>query len=354
MDIQTDIRFKPIPHIDNGPEVLDDIKAAPDDPLARLERLAPLSGVWTGIGFNTIWRPFHQATPTDDDNNQFLEINATTETIKFDPITGSIPNRGLLQPDMKMYGLTYMQQISDSIHTEDGHPAGLHVEPGIWATVPSTADPSVPRTVVRMASIPHGTTILAQGEAGAVPAAHLADHSFIPDTDIFPFPLGKPHEKKTDFEEQTLGNDNPRRFPKDANAPIITQAHVNNPNLVLQEALQGQTVKKATFLNVTTRTENPLFGGGTSNTAFLVGGHRTTTGTGGPNAKAFEVSATFWIETIEGTGGAEDFLQLQYTQKVILDFDNRSWPHITVATLTKVPNSTVLPLDAAEGAVAVD
>jgi hypothetical protein len=344
MDLQTDIRFKPIPHIPNGPEVLSEIAANPKDPLARLGRLGPLSGAWEGVGLNTIWRPLHQEDGSDDDVNQFLEINATTDKIDFTPITGSIPNRGLLQPDIKMYGLTYLQEISDSIHTEDGVPAGLHIEPGIWATIPGTTDPSVPTSVVRMASIPHGTTILAQGLAGDVPAASLADGTFIPDTSIFPFPLGKPSEPKTDFPEQVLGNENPRRFPKNAIPPIITQEHVNNPNLVLRDALQGQTVEKATFLSVTTRTENPLFGGGTSNTAFLTGGHHATGGTGGPNAKAFEVSATFWIETVRRVDGTT-FLQLQYTQRVILDFDNRSWPHLTVATLKKADGSTKFPLD---------
>ena len=30
------------------------------------------------------------------------------------------------------------------------------------------------------------------------------------------------------------------------------------------------------------------------------------------------------------------FLQLQYTQTVILNFDGLSWPHVSVATLRKV------------------
>jgi hypothetical protein len=46
------------------------------------------------------------------------------------------------------------------------------------------------------------------------------------------------------------------------------------------------------------------------------------------------VSAIFWVETVEdATGGT--FLQLQYTQTVLLNFQNLSWPHVTVATLVK-------------------
>jgi len=47
------------------------------------------------------------------------------------------------------------------------------------------------------------------------------------------------------------------------------------------------------------------------------------------------MDATFWIETVAGTGGQPDFLQLQYTQLVQLDFNNLTWPHVTVATLRK-------------------
>ena len=54
----------------------------------------------------------------------------------------------------------------------------------------------------------------------------------------------------------------------------------------------------------------------------------------GGNAKAVEVDATFWIETV-AAGGNPDKLQLQYTQLVQLDFNGLRWPHVTVATLQK-------------------
>jgi hypothetical protein len=55
---------------------------------------------------------------------------------------------------------TYLNQISDA-----NVGAGLHIEPGIWAAVPATTDPKVVPTVVRLASIPHGTVVLLQGTA---------------------------------------------------------------------------------------------------------------------------------------------------------------------------------------------
>jgi hypothetical protein len=113
----------------------------------------------------------------------------------------------------------------------------------------------------------------------------------------------------------------------------VTQEIVKNPNRVLQKALQsslqGTTMKSRTALHVST-TNNPIQGGGgTANTAFLAAGS-----TGG-NAKATEVDATFWIETIAGTGGHPDHLQLQYTQHVMLNFNGIHWPHVTVGTLRK-------------------
>jgi hypothetical protein len=67
--------------------------------------------------------------------------------------------------------------------------------------------------------------------------------------------------------------------------------------------------------------------GGADNIAFLSGA-RTP-----PNANAGRVTATFWIEHVRNQHGKE-FAQLQYTQRVLLNFNGLSWPHITIATLT--------------------
>jgi hypothetical protein len=74
---------------------------------------------------------------------------------------------------------------------------------------------------------------------------------------------------------------------------------------------------------------------GTANTFFL-----------GKNASADVVSATFWIETVKKPGGGH-FLQLQYTQTVILDFNGLSWPHVSVATLRKKATAAQVSRDAA-------
>jgi hypothetical protein len=292
------------------------------DPLGAL---AGLEGTWKGHGFNAIWRPHNP--PSQD---RFLELNMTNETLVFTRINGPIPNRGLAMHDINMFGLTYMQQISEA-----STGAGLHIEPGIWASVPQTSDPSVPPSVVRMASIPHGTVVLAQGVA----EVHPGGPQNIPDNNILPFFFGSPQPANGDFNsvaqtftELKLSTPTTFRFV----APGVTQAIVKNPNSVLQTALtsslQGTSMKSRTFLNVST-THNIVKagGGGTANTAFLAASGNPP----GGNARASQVNATFWIETIAGTGGQPDKHQLQYTQLVMLDFNGIHWPHVTVGTLQK-------------------
>ena len=74
----------------------------------------------------------------------------------------------------------------------------------------------------------------------------------------------------------------------------------------------------------------PSTGGGTDNIAFLQGGP------GGANANAAKMTAIFWIEHVAAGAHGPAFLQLQYTQTVLLNFNGLSWPHVSVATLRKL------------------
>jgi hypothetical protein len=300
--------------------------ADPLGPLAILPGPGTTPGTWVGHGFNTIWRPHRASTGQD----RFLELNLTDEKIVFSRIPGDIPNRGLAMGDINMHGVTYMQQINEA-----GHPAqGLHIEPGIWAHVPQTSDPAEPQTVVRMASIPHGTVINAQGIFQTIQGGPPV----IPDNNILPFFFGSPAPHNTDFNNVAL------TFPElelAVNTPFrqlspgVTQDMVKNPNSVLQKALQtslqGTTMRNRTFIHIST-TNNPINGGGgTANTVFL---DKSGNPPGG-NANATQMTATFWLQTIAGTGGHPDIHQLQYTQLVMLDFNGIHWPHVTVGTLVK-------------------
>jgi len=286
-----------------------------------LGSLSQLPGTWVGQGFNSIWRP---SDITHGGQDRFLELNLTSETLAFHEIPGDIPNRGLLMPDITMRGLTSMQQISERSDATQG----LHIEPGVWAHVPHTTNPAEPATVVRMGSIPHGTTILAQGRGTVVNGPPT-----IPDNNIIPFGVGSPPPpnsafpvQEANFPEMNLGVPTPYRFE----SPGVTQEMVKNPNSVLQQAIAGQTIEKTLVISISTL-PTPVKGGGTANTAFLT----AATFPPGGNAKCVEMSATFWIEIVKGQGGKPDSLQLQYSQLVQLDFNELRWPHVTVATLTK-------------------
>jgi len=285
-------------------------------PANPLGPLAALAGTWKGSGFNQIWRPFHGT------QDRFLELNETTETLQFIEIPGDIPNRGLLQDDIELHGLTYLQRINDANVKQGGKPAGIHIEPGIWISIPSTANPADPATVARLANIPHGTSIVAQGSASTAAGAP----TFAP-VSITPFVIAPPN-KPVPFPESNLSVASAFRTAA-ADIPHVTQAMVDNPNAFLAAGIAGKTVRSTTTLSISTVPLNPpTSGGGPANIAFLVGD------AGGPNASAVRIDATFWIEEILEAGGGVRH-QLQYTQRVLLNFNGLSWPHVSVATLTR-------------------
>jgi len=321
IELDPDFAFDGIPPVEGTSADQAAAQAAAAPATSPLGLLAQLPGTWKGNGFNTIWRPHNPSNPQD----RFLELNLTTETLVFTEINGPIPNRGLLMPDINLFGITYLQQISE---TSSG--TGLHIEPGIWANVPATSDPNEPTTVVRMASIPHGTVILAQGIAeffnGGPP--------FVPPNNIIPFPVGSPPPPNSDFAtaeqefpELNLSIPTPFRHA----SPHVTQAMVTNPNSVLESVIQGKPMKNRVHIQISTTRSVVKGGGGTANTAFLAAGSNPP----GGNADAVEVDAVFWIQTLPGPSGQPDILQLQYTQLVQLDFNGLRWPHVTVATLRK-------------------
>lgn len=275
---------------------------------------------WSGTGFNMIWRPnFNKASGPAD---FFLELNMTAETLEFSPINGPIPNRGLLQPDINLAGITYLQQIKDSFDN-----SAQHLEPGLWVNVPTTTNPHEQATVARMGSIPHGVTVNMQGIGLTAPTPQIAPVS------ITPFHIGQP-TNLVHFPEENIAIPSASRTPLNR-VPGLTQAELTNPNLFLTNVLAHQTVLSTTVLIVssdnTLTSGVPSAGGGTDNIAFLTGVGAPPAG--GPNAAVPQSQSIFWIERIKGEAGHPDYDQLQYTQRVLLNFNGLSWPHVTVATL---------------------
>jgi hypothetical protein len=284
--------------------------------------LAQLVGTWKGRGFNQIWRPFHDKTGGRQD--RFLELNETVETLQFDGIPGDIPNRGLLQDDINLHGIRYLQQIQDAhVLGPNGKPAGIHIEPGLWISTPRTTDPNDAPTVARMANIPHGTSLVAQGSA--LPVINHAPP--IAPVSITPFPIGQPNNP-IPFPETNLAQPSQFRTPP-GDIPGVTQAMVDNPNVVLTQAIAGKNIVSTTTMRISTTPLNPpTSGGGADNIAFLQGA------ADGPNAQAAKLDAIFWIETVKEPNGKTTLL-LQYSQTVLLNFNRLSWPHVSGATLVK-------------------
>ncbi len=339
--------------------------------LEKLGPLGELSGTWEGRGFNLIARPNFR-----DKANLYLQLNQTDETLTITPIGSAIPNRGFGQDDIELFGLSYLQKI------DDHHTGGaLHLEPGLWITQPSTTyPPEYPspdgQIIARMASIPHGNAMLAQGNATRFTGAPtLTPRDWIekysgsrfPSFNSTPFPAAEPvinadgsSEKETakqidaePFNQYDLSfdesADNPRTpfaaSPPEPELPerirgVCMQDVINDPIRLLQAVIRKQERSGHTFegfaLNIATQApvtfrvhpNSPLTGptvnirakgatGGIENILFLKGGEPT--GAQGPNAQVGLVYATFWIEKVTRKSGAH-FMQLQYAQMAVLNF----------------------------------
>lgn len=265
--------------------------------------LKDLPGHWTGNGFNLIARPDFAGG-----NDIFLELNLTFETLEFNSIGSPIPNRGSAQGDIELFGVHYLQQIIDA--TNGG---ALHIEPGIWLSIPDTTVPAAPPSIARLACIPHGDALNAQGTGRIKPGTP----GILPANTV-PFPIGgTPPPPKTPNPILEYDLSKPSPFRTNPLPTAITQAVVNDPNTLLINAIQAQTITQSVVLEVST-----VPSGGVENIPFIVA-----------NANAAFASSTFWIEEIQHPGGT--FMQIQYTQTVLLNFRELSWPHVSVATLYK-------------------
>jgi len=350
----------------------------------QLGPLAPLVGSWKGRGFNVMWRPDNPQSPPFGQTKRFLELNLTSETLDFHVIPGVVPNRGLNpQTDLSLYGLHYLQRVTDA----DRPPfstAGqaLHIEPGLFMNVPASQEPAVAPSIVRMASIPHGVSLLMQGKTPSTtpvsgppnippiypiagmptftpqppPACPAVTNPPVVGLGIQPVDIpplagdGKEHL----VPEVTLACDG---AGSQSNGPFppatIPQAYADNPNSVLRDAIAGQNILGTITIQLSTTGA----GSGIENIPFL-GTANPTQPSDPSNANAFvlQSAATFWIEWVQmpnvspqqpGQAGLDSriagiepfwptptFLQLQYSQVSILVFNNVLWPHVNVATLT--------------------
>jgi hypothetical protein len=272
---------------------------------ANLGPLQDLPGFWEGTGFNLIARPdFSGKSP----NGIFLELNLLRESIEFTTIGSPVFNRGSAQDDVAIYGVTYLHRVTDATNGE-----ALHIEPGMWLTIPATTDPPADATIARLATIPHGNAVCTVGFTQEVVSDELPE---IPPANTVPFPVGSqppPPGTKNPYPQYDLSADS--RFRTEPLPAGITQAVIDDPNILLRDALAGHVLPHITRL--TTSTEQA----GIGNIPFIV-----------RNADAVSLESVFAIETVQGPLGKQ-YLQLQYSQTALLNFDGMSFPHVTVGTL---------------------
>lgn len=339
----------------------------------KLGPLHELAGTWEGRGFNLIARPDFR-----DKANLYLQLNQTRETLTVTPIGSAIPNRGFGQDDIELFGLSYLQKIYD--HHTGG---ALHLEPGLWITQPQTTyPPEYPppggQIIARMASIPHGSAVLAQGSATSFtgaptlsppPGTELQAGAQIYHGSLFrsfnstPFLADQPVINAAGSSEERTAAQIPLRpfgqydlsipwsaanprtpfatSPPEPDLPpqingVCMQEVVNDPIRLLQAVIEEQAARHCTFegfaLNIATQATvafrlhpNSPLTGPTANVLVkgAAGGIENIIflegGEQGPNARAGLVYATFWLEKVTPKCGRH-FMQLQYAQTAVLDF----------------------------------
>ena len=296
------------------------VNTRPGLPLATVaETLGPLtelSGTWIGTGFNLVSLPDFDPNPPSTGPLPFrIRLSSTIEILEFTPIGGAVPNRGSTgQDDIQIFGLRYLQRIADSVTNE-----ALHIEPGFWLNVPATTVPPGSATVVRQGSIPHGTSVLALGTALTVPSGP-GDRTRLRRGRCYAFDAR---------QEPPNASSAWRRISGAVQRPGVAAGFQADLRRESEPGPRGSDLGAGHYPDggAAISTAAPAAGpatqvGGTVNMPFDVA-----------NADATRLDAIFWIETVQQPDGST-FLQLQYTQTVILHFLEIDWPHISVATLT--------------------
>jgi hypothetical protein len=271
---------------------------APETVIQQLGPLGDLAGTWIGNGFSLVALPDRKFNPPFR-----LQLNATKEVLTFTPVGAPIPDHGSEQGDISFVGLHYFQQVSDAETS-----SALHLEPGIWLPIPRTEAPKLPKTIVRLSTIPHGTSLLSQG--GEVKCRKCAPQ--IEAVDPIPFVFDSMGNRQDVTDPQYLF---PYLYGKTPHG--IPGCASTNPNLVLVRDLQRLAERKQKIVHTGTLSvsANPICDieilqpanqraleklnalGGLLNIPFLVA-----------NAKAVSFAATFWLETVLTTAptGCED------------------------------------------------
>ncbi len=253
--------------------------------------LTDLIGTWVGSkGWNLV------AVPNQKGSFQLI-VAPYTETLTITPLSTPTPNRGatiIQQVPTLMYNLSIHDSINGNL---------LHAENGTWLLL---NDCPSDFTIARLASIPHGDSLLALGSSSITQGPPP-----IPTISTLPITGGG----------APLGYTDPYLTP---GPPGFNKV---NPNAILLDAIKGQTIISSTNIFVSTANQ-----GGINNIPFVT-----------KNANTTRFEAIFWIETVQNPQTGKTFLQLQYSQTTILEFlpqfqDSSKliqWPHVNINTMVK-------------------
>ena len=143
---------------------------------------------------------------------------------------------------------------------------------------------------------------------------------------ITPFVIGNPASLIPFPNETTLTTPSPlRTAPGDI--PNVTQAMVDDPNVFLsRRPISARLLRR-----------RPCRSPRNSSILRIPGEARRTSHSfrrrGRSERPGRADHALFWIETFYDNG--QICHQLQYSQRVLLNFNGLSWPHVSVATLIK-------------------
>lgn len=285
-------------------------RATPSTAIGLLDKLAP--NTWTGTGFNIIAAPNREGMPTSSAPEFKLILNATGETLEFSKVSQAL-DRGATEARVTLNTARYVQTVTDC---KDG--AVIHEEPGLWVHVPPTKE-NLEDTFVRLAVTPHGDSIFAQStsfsriERG--PVIQPVNSFPFTDSEIPPLNEDPTHPLSSPYTDPYVGGSLPTTecLPKGLD-PAKT---IKDPTEVLRAAIQGQTVTETDIVTISAKREQIV------NVPFVVS-----------NADAVYMDAIVWVETVKDGASGKPYFQLQYVQRVILNFGDVHWPHVSVATLT--------------------
>lgn len=318
----------------------------------NLGPLAQFTGTYGGptnsSGLSSIFRPQSPQTPTAGmpaGALNVLQLTVVREVLMFTSNPGLIGvpvNRGSIQGDITLVPIIYSHYVEDQAIPETlsnlSTGAGvIHEEVGMFLVTPATTAPAEPVTICRGGFLPHGVSFAMQGPAvtiqgpPTIPPMNCSD-SATP-TGITPFITGSHPPALVPQPSLTVTNKGTARLPQDLTSMVaagnISQAILNDPNTILRNVTAKQNITSTTI--ITLDTHGPIPGGGVTNTAFLLS-----------NATCTRARSTFYIEMVN-LGLLGTWPQIQYTQEILLDFDGITYPHMTVATLTRDPFPPILP-----------